>query len=79
MGQKTAEGNYLIDLPDSEAFGDIFTLFDNSDEIEAIQDNQVVTDDGTSLQYEALDEPFIIALLADWEKDQYQIIVTSIE
>lgn len=78
-GQESEDRGYVVDLPNSDAFGLVYTILDTSDEVEEIDDNQVVTEDGTSLQYQAIDEPFLIALLADWEKDLYQLVITNFE
>ncbi len=71
--------SYVIDLPNSDAYGYAYTKLDNSDELELMEDNQVITEEGSSLMYEAIDEPFIVNLLADWTADIYQIIITRME
>lgn len=70
---------YVIDLPNSKVFGDIFTLLDTSDLIDILESNQVVTEQGSSLLYEVKNEPYLLNLLADWESDQYQLIINNIK
>ena len=73
------EQSYVIDLPDSDAYGYAYIKLENSDIVEIMEDNQVVTTEGSSLMYEALDESILVNLLADWTADIYQIVITRME
>ncbi len=79
IGSYNKDSGYVIDLPDSKAFGDVFTILDNTDLVDILEDNQVITEQGSSLLYEVIDEPYIINLLADWESNQYQLVITNID
>ena len=71
--------SYVIDLSDSDAYGYAYIKLENSDIVEIMEDNQVVTTEGSSLMYEALDESILVNLLADWTADIYQIVITRME
>lgn len=71
--------SYIIDLKDSDVYGYAYIKLENSDLLELMEDNQVVTEEGSSLMYEAISEPFLVNLLADWTADIYQIVITRME
>lgn len=71
--------SYIIDLPNSDTYGSAYTRLENTKFLELMEDNQVVTEEGSSLMYEVIGEPFIINLLADWTADIYQIVITRME
>ena len=71
--------SYVIDLPDSDSYGLAYIKLETSDELELMEDNQVVTEEGSSLAYEGVNEPFLVNLLADWSADIYQIVITRME
>lgn len=70
--------SYIVDLPDSDAFGNVYTILENSDLVELLEDSQLVTEEGSSLIYQVIDEPYILNLLANWESNQYQLIINEI-
>ena len=81
----TKEGNYssdndayIIDLSNSDEYGKIFSKLDKSNEVELLEDNQVITEQGSSLIYEAEDESYILNLIADFDEDKYQLIINKI-
>lgn len=69
---------YVVDLLDSTEYGKVFSILDRSDDLDIMQDNQVVTTEGSSLTYESLSQPYLLSLLADWEGDVYQLVVSKI-
>lgn len=71
--------SYVIDLNNSDEFGRIYTILENSDVVAQLEDNQVVTEEGSSLMYEFIDEPYIVNLLSDWAANQYQLVITKID
>ena len=73
------EKSYVIDLPNSNVYGDVYIKLENNNLVDLLEDNQVITEEGSSLTYEAVNEPFIISLLADWSSDQYQVVITEIK
>ena len=71
--------SYVIQLNDSNEFGRIFTKLDNSDDLEQLEENQVITLQGSSLMYESLSEPLLFNLIADFDGDVYQLIVNILD
>lgn len=69
---------YVVDLLDSTEYGRVFSLLDRSDDLDIMQDNQVVTTEGSSLTYESLSQSYLLSLLADWEGNVYQLVVSKI-
>lgn len=77
-GNYSAEGDsYVIDLPDSDTYGMIYMLLENSNIIDLLDENQLVTEEGSSLLYQAIDEPYLVNLLADWQSDKYQLVIND--
>ena len=69
---------YVVDLLDSTEYGKVFSILDRADDLDIMQDNQVVTTEGSSLTYESLSQPYLLSLLADWEGNVYQLVVSKI-
>lgn len=79
---KSKNGSYLVDLMNSDEYGKIYSTLDkavDSGVIDILEENQVVTEQGSSLMYEAVDEPYILNLIADFDGDVYQLIINRIE
>ena len=77
-GQYSENNSYIIDIETSDEFGVIYSKLENSDDLDIMYDNQVVTEQGSSLIYESQSQPFIVNLIADFEGDRYSLIVTEI-
>lgn len=73
-----SDDSYIVDLLDSTEYGKVFSILDRSDDLDIMQDNQVVTTEGSSLTYESLSQPYLLSLLADWEGNVYQLVVSKI-
>ena len=74
-----AEDAYVVSLTNSNEYGRIFTILEKSDDLDIMEDNQVITEQGSSLMYESESQPFIISLLADFDQDIYQLVVNTIQ
>lgn len=72
------DDSYVIDLPNSDSYGYAYIKLENCELLDLMEENQVVTEEGSSLVYEAIDEPFLVSLLADWTADIYQIVIARI-
>ena len=72
------DNSYVVDIMDSNEYGKIFTTLEKSDDLDPLEDNQVVTEQGSSLMYESMSEPFLLNLIADFDGDVYQLIVNKI-
>jgi len=73
------DGAYVIDLVDSNEYGRIFSTLEKSTDLDILEDNQVVTEQGSSLIYESDTEPYLLNLIADFDGDVYQLVVNNIE
>lgn len=71
--------SFIINLSDSDAYGYAYTKFENSDLLDEIQESSKVNENTSNLQFEAIDEPFIVGLYADFDNDIYQITITRKE
>ena len=74
-----AEDAYVVSLTNSNEYGRMFTKLEKSDDLDIMEDNQVITEQGSSLMYESESQPFIISLLADFDQDIYQLVVNTIQ
>lgn len=66
---------YIIDLLDSDDYGKVYSILDKSEDLEELQDNQVITEQGGSIKYESKSEPYILDLISDWDGSKYQLVV----
>lgn len=69
---------YIIDLKDSNEYGKMFSKLESIEDLDLLEDNQVITEQGSSLIYESYSEDYIINLIADFDSNQYQLIVNKI-
>ena len=76
--EKSENGSYVVSLKSSNDFGRMFTKLEKADDLSPLEDNQVVTEQGSSLMYESESEPYLVNLLADFDGDVYELIVTEI-
>lgn len=77
-GYYSQNDSYVITLIDSNDYGKIFSTLENSDDLDIMKENQVVTEQGSSLMYESLSENFILNLLADFDNNIYQLVITEV-
>lgn len=73
------ENAYVADILTSDDYGKVFSKLENSDDLDLMYDNQVLTEEGSSLVYESLSEPYLLNLIADFTGDVYQLIINVIE
>ena len=82
QANKSDNNSYVVDILNSDEYGRIYSILDkaiDSEELEMLEDNQVVTEQGSSLLYESTSEPYLLNLLADFDGDVYQLIINRIE
>ncbi|WP_300924608.1 hypothetical protein [uncultured Clostridium sp.] len=63
-GQKS-DSSYVIDIKNSKEYGRVFSKLDNCDDLQLLDDNQLITEESSSLMYESKSEPYLLNLLAD--------------
>lgn len=67
----------VYDIPDDDKYGVIFSKLDKNSNIELLDDNQFVTEQGSSILYTTVDEPyFMISLLADYLNEKYSLNIS---
>lgn len=72
------DNSWVVSIMDSTEFGKIFSRLENADDLDPLEDNQVVTEQGSSLVYESISEPYMLNLIADFDADVYQLVVNEI-
>lgn len=77
-GTYSDNDTYTIDLTDSNEYGRINSLLDRSDILDPIDESSYVTADNANLDYKYQDQ-FILSLIADFEEDYYQLVITEME
>lgn len=71
------DNTYISTLEDSVIFGKVFSKLENNEDLVILQNNELLTEDGTSLLYKSKDNKFLINLLANWDNDIYQVIISE--
>lgn len=76
-GHDTQDGNFVIDLDDSNHYNKIFSKLDKSDLVEENEDSSVVNVDVTNILYIA--DNYALNLIADFNQDTYKLVVTELD
>ena len=71
------DNNYIITLDNSDDFGKMFSHLEKIEDHEQLEDNQVVTEQGTSILYKSNSENYLFNLIADFDGNVYQLIVSE--
>lgn len=74
-GEYNTDNSYTIKIKDSNEYGKFYSILESSNEVEIMQGNQEVTEDGCAVTYEAVDEDYIIFLDADFVEDIYTLTI----
>lgn len=69
--------NYTLDLNNDSDWGKMYTILDDSPELDQIENNGILTDHNSSLLYRYNDE-LLLNLKADFDNDQYQLVISEI-
>ena len=77
-GYYSDNDNLVIDLADSDEYSKVFAMLEKNNDIYPEEDNQLVTEDTSSLIYASKDYNFIINLVSDWDAGRYQIIISEV-
>jgi hypothetical protein len=77
-GILSEDGGYVVDIENSDEFGKVYSKLEKADDLIPLVDSQVITLQGSSFVYESETEPFILNLIADFDNDRYQLVVTRI-
>lgn len=71
--QLTDDGTYILDISGSDNYGRIYSRLDRSDLVEEDESSSQLTMDTASIRYEA--EDYFLTLLADFNTDEYKLII----
>lgn len=71
------DNNYIITLDNSNDFGKMFSHLEKIEDLEQLEDNQVVTEQGTSILYKSNSENYLFNLIADFDGNVYELIVSE--
>lgn len=71
------DNNYIITLDNSNDFGKMFSHLEKIEDLEQLEDNQVVTEQGTSILYKSNSENYLFNLIADFDGNVYSLIVSE--
>ena len=77
-GEISNNDSYVIDLPSSNDYGKVYSILDKSEDLDLLDDNQVVTEQGSSLIYESDSTNYMVNLIADWDSNKYQVVINEI-
>lgn len=69
--------NHIIDLNDDSEWGRVYTILDSTPELDQIEENVLLTEHNSSLLYNYNDE-LLLNLKADFDNDQYQLVISEI-
>lgn len=75
-GYYANDGSYVIDIDDSDEFGKMYSILDNSSELDDMTENSLLSVFTVSIQY--ISDDYQVSLLQDFEEDSYKIVVTKI-
>lgn len=70
---KGKNNSIVLDLEDSDAFGKMFSLFDRTSEVELQEDALIMNTHTANINYEY--KNYLITLTADFDADNYKLIV----
>ncbi len=76
-GSYSRDGSYVIDLNSSEEFGKIYSLLENSKDLEYMEENNLLTISNASMTYR-YGEDYQLQLIADFNNDAYKLVVNDI-
>ena len=72
---RSNNGNYVINLVDSDDYARCYSKLDKSDLVEENEESSQVTLENSSIQYISEDEKYTITLLGDFDGDVYSLTI----
>ena len=70
---KSDSRTYVIDIPDSNEYGRIYSKLDRSDLVDEDPESSQITSTVSSIQF--IGEDYILTLLADFDSDKYKLTI----
>lgn len=75
-GNYSKDDSYVVDLPNSDEFGKIYSKLDKNDDVEYLEDNSLLTVNNASMYYRYDD--IQITLIADFLNDEYKVVANRV-
>lgn len=76
-GRFSEDESYVIDLPDSDTYGKMYSKLEKSELVDVIDDTSTVTYENSNIEYES--DLYTINLISNFEDDTYKLVVRMIE
>ena len=76
IGTYARDGSYTIDLDSADEFGRMYSRLDNNEDLEYLDETSLLNVNNSSLNYR-YEDLYQIALIADFNSDQYKIVITE--
>lgn len=77
-GIEGKNNSYIIDLNSDTEWGKVYTILDNSPLLYQRDENTLLTNHNSSLIYEYDDTDIIFNLKADFDSEQYSLVISEI-
>lgn len=77
LGTYDNQGNYVIDIDDTESFGRIYSKIDSSDLLDELESSSLLTTHNSSLQYQ-YEDLYILNLISDFDNDTYKLVISEV-
>lgn len=70
---RRSASSQVLDIEDSDMYGRIYSILDNSDSVEEDPESSQVTEDYSSIQF--FSDEYLIQLIADFKNDEYRLTI----
>lgn len=77
VGTWSENNTYVIDMDDSTEFGRIYSKLEDSDLLELMENNTLLTTHNGSIQYN-YDDQYLLNLISDFDNNVYKLVVSEI-
>lgn len=75
-GDYSQDGNYVIDISNSDAWGAFYQRLENADLLDSDEESSILTEDEASLIY--TNDDFMFTLLADFKENIYKLVIKEL-
>ena len=73
--EKNSRGEYTYRISGAGEFGKLYSLFDDSEELEEAMENNALTTDRSVIKFNSVNDDYSISLQADFDADTYDIVI----
>lgn len=73
--EKNVRNEYVYRVSGAGEFGKLYSLFDDSEDLEEAMENNALTTDRSVIKFNSVNDDFSISLQADFDADTYDIVV----